>query len=383
MSFDRKKTIIAGIVVLLIVVFVWRMTRPEYVPVILHTIDYGTVESSVANTRAGTVKACQRAHIAPAVGGQVAVLNVTEGDKVKAGQVLLELWNDDRRAEITLAANESRRAQAQAEEACLVAEVAEREARRQVSLKKKGLTSEELADKAVTEARARAAGCRAAKASATVSHAREAVALAAMDRTILKAPFDGIVAEVNAEVAEFVTPSPPGIPTPPAIDLIASHCPYVVAPIDEVDAPGIRPGMTARITLDAFAKQPFMGTVKRVAPYVIDREKQARTVDVEVSFNDSEGNSRFLPGYSADIEIILQVHTKVLRIPSEAVLEGERVLVYRDNGLLEERAITRGISNWKFTEVTAGLKQGERIVLSVERKGVEAGAYARPEKAQP
>lgn len=380
MSLHKKNTIITSIVVLLVVILIWRISRPEYIPVIVHSVDYGIVESTAANTRAGTVKSCQRARISPAAGGQVSVLNVNEGDKVKTGQVLLELWNDDRRAEVKLAANESQRARAQAEEACLGAEVAERESRRLLRLKKKGLSSEERVDQAVTEAKARAAGCRAAHAAAAVSHSREAVAIAAMERTILKAPFDGIVAEVNAEVAEYVTPSPPGIPTPPAIDLVATHCPYVLAPIDEVDAPGIRHGMPARITMDAFAKRSFMGTVKRVAPYVIDREKQARTVDVEVSFNDSNENEQFLPGYSADIEVILQVRHKVLRVPTEAILEGNRVLIFSDGDALQERGITPGISNWQFTEVTKGLKPGESIVLSVEREGVSAGAYVEPEQ---
>ena len=62
---------------------------------------------------------------------------------------------------------------------------------------------------------------------------------------MLTAPFDGVVAEVNAELGEYVTPSPPGIPTPPAVDLIDDRCLYVTAPIDEVDAPEIRTGMPA------------------------------------------------------------------------------------------------------------------------------------------
>ena len=73
------------------------------------------------------------------------------------------------------------------------------------------------------------------------------------------------IAEVNGELGEYVTPSPVGIPTPPAIDLIDTQCLYISAPIDEVDAPEIRAGMAARISLDAFSKQFFHGHVRRVA----------------------------------------------------------------------------------------------------------------------
>ncbi|PIQ40119.1 MAG: efflux transporter periplasmic adaptor subunit, partial [Thalassolituus sp. CG17_big_fil_post_rev_8_21_14_2_50_53_8] len=83
-----------------------------------------------------------------------------------------------------------------------------------------------------------------AKASVAVQQARLA-------QTQLRAPFAGIVAEVNGEVGEYATPSPPGVATPPAIDLIDERCLYVRAPIDEVDASVIRVGMDARVTLDA------------------------------------------------------------------------------------------------------------------------------------
>jgi HlyD family secretion protein len=87
-----------------------------------------------------------------------------------------------------------------------------------------------------------------------------------------------------------------------------------------------------------------------------------------------------LAGYSADLEIILDTREKVLRIPTEAVLEGKRVLVY-DAGdkHLHSRDIVTGLSNWKLTEVRAGLVEGERVVVSVDREGVEAGVLAEPE----
>lgn len=176
-------------------------------------------------------------------------------------------------------------------------------------------------------------------------------------------------------------PSPPGIPTPPAIDLIDDTCLDVTAPIDEVDVPRVRLGEPAYITLEAFPGQRFAGRVRRVAPYVVDVEKQARTVDVEVEFANREDAKALLVGYSADVEIVLDSRDDVLRIPTQALLEGNRVLVFSGNpGILEERPVQPGISNWKFTEVRSGLRQGEKVVLSVERKGVVPGARAVAEK---
>lgn len=361
-------------------VFEW--TREEPVRVAVHEVTRGTVQTTVANTRAGTVEACRRAQIAPASGGQVAALNVREGDRVKAGQILMTLWNHDVAAQLDLAEAELRAAEARAEDACLRAVDAEREAQRVERLHRQGLSSDDTRDRATTEARARAAACRAAQANLGVSDANIALRRAAVDKTILTAPFDGIVAEVNPEVGEYVTPSPPGIPTPPAVDLIDDTCVYVSAPIDEVDAAAIRPGQAAMITLDAIRDRRFPGRVRRVAPYVVDIQKQARTVDVEVEFDAAGELPTLLTGYSADVEVVLAERSKVVRVPTEAVLEGSRVLLYVD-GVLQERRFTPGISNWRYTEVLKGLQEGELLVTSLDRDGVAAGATAAVDSAKP
>ncbi|MDH3712220.1 MAG: efflux RND transporter periplasmic adaptor subunit [Gammaproteobacteria bacterium] len=369
------------VVVAIITGLVLYNARPKPVKVSVETVSYGLVQDTVANTRAGTIKACRRAGISPSLGGQIASLPVQVGDTVEPGQVLMELWNEDRSAEVMLATREARAGNALAQQACVVAEVAEREAQRMRELRKKRLASEEAIDRADGDARAQAAACNAAQAKAEVNQARVEVVKALLDQTRLTAPFAGIVAEINGEVGEFVTPSPIGVPTPPAVDLVDITCLYVSAPIDEVDAPAIRVGMTARISLDAFSTKAFDGKVRRVAPYVLDLEKQARTVDVEVEFIDSADSNNMLPGYSADIEVILAEQISALRIPTEAILEGNRVLVVDENDLLEERTIKTGLQNWQFSEVLDGLSAEEEVVLSVDRDGVEAGALVEIESS--
>ena len=117
------------------------------------------------------------------------------------------------------------------------------------------------------------------------AQARVNVTRVEQGRTVLVAPFDGTVAKIVGEIGEYSTPSPPGVPTPPAIDLIDDSCLYVKAPMDEVDAPRIRIGQPVRISIDALPKQTFPGRVKRVAPFVSAVEKQARTVDIDVTFD--------------------------------------------------------------------------------------------------
>ena len=145
-----------------------------------------------------------------------------------------------------------------------------------------------------------------------------------------------------------------------------------------MDAANIKVGQVSRITLDAIKGKSFAGKVKRIAPYVLELEKQARTVEVEVDFVEPPTSENLLVGYSADVEIVHTTHDAVLRIPTPSLLEGKRVLVYKTDGVLEERAVTTGLANWEHTEITAGLNEGDQIVLSLDQAGVKAGARVQP-----
>lgn len=358
----------------------WHHTRPQPVRVALAAADEGRVESTVANTRAGSVSACRRAKLATPAGGRIEILAVREGQRVRRGQLLLQLWNEDLVARERVAREGLAAARSRIAEACQLAENAAREAERARRLRAQGFISEDRLDRTESESRARAAACESAHAQAKEAEARVRAAAADTARTALRAPFDGIVAEVNGEVGEFLTPSPPGIPTLPAIDLIDDSCLYVSAPIDEVDAARLAVGMPARITLDAWRGKHFPGRLRRIAPYVLALEKQARTVEVEVEF-DAPGEARnLLVGYSADVEIVVEARERTLRIPTPALMPGNRVLVLGAGGTLEERRVETGLSNWEYTEIRSGLGPGERVVTSLERAGAVPGARAIAEE---
>jgi HlyD family secretion protein len=361
---------------------IWHATRPKPVLVAVAEADVGRVETTVANTRAGSVSACRRAKLAPPAGGRIEKLGVHEGDRVRQGQVLLTLWNDDLAARERVAREQLQTAKARVRESCELAGAAASEARRARELMAQNFISKERVERTDAEAASRQAGCESARAQVLEADARIAAARADTDRTVLRAPFAGIVAEVNGEVGEYLTPSPPGIPTLPAVDLIDDSCIYVSAPIDEVDAAQLKVPMIGRITLDAYRGKHFGGKLRRIAPYVLALEKQARTVEVEVEFDDPGETRHLLVGYSADIEIVVTGRDNVVRIPTPALMPGNRVLLLGNGGMLEEKKLETGLSNWEFTEVKSGLSRGDRIVTSLEREGVKAGARAEVEQKE-
>jgi HlyD family secretion protein len=376
---SHKKLLVILCLVVIAAIFFWSK-RPKFVEVETVRVERGEVKATVSNTRVGTVKACRRAFLAPATGGQVAKLHVREGDAVKQRQLLMEVWNKDLKAQVKLQQFQVKANRASAEQVCQLAAVAEREAARATLLQKNHIVSDEALDSKKTAAKAQRAACNAARETIAVGEANRDAVQAAVDRTLVFAPFAGRVAEINVERGEYVTPSPPGIPTLPAIDLLDVSCLYVSAPIDEVDAPQIKTGMSACVSLDAFAEKRCSGIVSRIAPYVQEKEKQARTVEVEVKLTNPNDIKDLLPGYSADIEVLLAARQNALKVPAEAVLENNRVLLMQADGLLVERAFKPGLSNWNTVEVLSGLNEGDKVVLTMGRDGVVAGAMAREQK---
>ncbi len=363
-------------------VAIWFFTRsPEAISVKVHQVEKGVVEATVSNTRAGTIKACRRAKLSLSVGGQIVRLPYPEGSMVKRGDLLLAIDSADLMAEIEHLKAQTDSAQSKAKAVCLHAEHAQRSADRTRRLDTPGTISKESYDRVITEAEIATEECAAAKNAITVTQAALKVGQERLKHTYLYAPFDGVIAKINGELNEYVTPSPPGIPMPPAIDLIEPGCFVVTVPIDEIDASKVSLGLPARITLDAWRDLQFQASVSRIGSYVIDQEKQARTVDVELKFTDNNVTTLLLVGYSADAMIITTTHRDTVRIPTQALVDDDHVLLFDPaDKRLKKRAITKGLSNWSYTEVIQGLKAGELVVFSLGDEGVMDGAYAQVSK---
>jgi HlyD family secretion protein len=360
--------VVGGIAVLRATVF-----APKPVPVQVAVVASGRVEQTVANSRAGTVKARRRAKLSPQEGGRVIALPKRKGDRVAAGDVLLELDPSVPQARLDLARREQEQVGAERVRACLAAERAARELGRNRRLAGQGIVATDMLDQVESASRTAAAACDAARATEKRAAAAVEVAARQLDYMVLRAPFDGVVAELAIEVGEWSTPSPPVIQVPAVIDVVDPASIYVSAPMDEVDSARLHAGLAARVAVDSHPGAHFAGHVVRVANYVLDVEEQNRTVEIEVAFDDAALVGTVLPGTSADVEVILDTRDDVLRIPSAALLSGDKVLVVAGR-TLAERPVDVGLKNWDVTEIRSGLAAGDRVVVSLDRAEVKAGA---------
>lgn len=365
---------VAAVVALVILLRV-TIFAPEVVPVRTAAVERGLVEQTVSNTRAGTIKVRRRAELSPQVGGLVVALPHREGEWVESGTVLVELDSRAQRAELASARTTVVASKAQANEACLAAELAQKDLVRVEALHSQGIASEQNLDLLRTDRDRSQAACAAARAAVGQAEARVFATEVQVAFTTLRAPFAGTIAALSTEIGEYITPSPPGLPIPPVIDLLDPASIYVSAPIDEVDAERLQIGQVVRVTVDSRPDKSFAGTLHRVAPFVLDVLEQNRTVEVEVEVADPEGMAGVLPGTSADVEVILQRREDTLRIPASAVAEGGGVLVL-DDGYLVEKTVEVGLRNWRFAEVVNGLEAGERVVVVRNSPDIKAGARA-------
>jgi HlyD family secretion protein len=372
--------VVVGLVALVVVL---RLTlfAPESIPVRVVAAEKGRVEETVTNSRAGTVKARRRAKLAPEIGGRVLSLPRRRGARVRQGDLLLRVDDALQKAQLRVSEDERKAALAQRDQACLAAERATRELQRTRSLAAQGIVSTDLIDAVDSQARMADAACRASQAAADRAASAVALARAQLDKTVLRAPFDGIVADTFVEEGEWTSPSPPALPIPPILDLIDTRSIYVSAPLDEVDSGRIRKGHTARVTVDSQPGKHFAARVAEVAPYVMDRLEQNRTLEIELELDDVQAAASLLPGTSADAEVILSARDDVLRVPTSALLEGGKLLVLEGDRLVE-RTLQIGLRNWDMTEVTGGLAQGDRVVVSLDRPEVKAGARAHVAEAE-
>ena len=236
------------------------------------------------------------------LGGILAELHVKKGDEVSKGQLLastdtapvMEAIVSEARAKLQLALREVEAAHSNAEEACVRADVAQREAERRERLHAQGVAGDEEADSARGEAEARLASCNAAKTAVRVSEANTEVARAhlvrvqaELKRSYIYSPIDGVVLDINAKPGEFISAKG-------AIDLANVKRMYAIAEVYETDIRRVRIGQRATVSSAALENE-LSGTVEFIRLMVAKQDeigtdpaarKDARIIEVEILLDD-------------------------------------------------------------------------------------------------
>ncbi len=320
--------------------------------------------AGAAITANGYVVARTKASVAAKVAGRLAYLGVSEGSRVKKGEIIARIEGAD-----IAAALESARASAGQARAELAQ--AQSDLVRATALEGRGVISTVELENARTKANALTAAARAATANARLAAAQ-------LENTNVRAPFDGTVLRKDAEVGEIVAPSSAGgaLSRTAIVTMADLATLEVEVDVNEAYIARITNGQAARITLDAYPDTSFAGSVRQVVP-TADRQKA--TVLVKVAIDDKD--PRILPEMGARVDFVpegqsvAQAATPRKVYVPQAALVGDRVWLV-EQGKAKAQTVTPGVQDGARVEVKDGLAGDETVIVSPP-KGLKDGAPVR------
>jgi len=317
-----------------------------------------------AITANGYVVARTKASVAAKVPGRLAYLGVSEGSRVRKGEVIARIEGND-----LVAALESAKAsagQADAEFAQAKSDLV-----RATALEQRGVISTVELENARTKANALEAAARAARANVRL-------AAATVENTNVRAPFDGTVLRKDAEVGEIVAPSSSGgaLSRTAIVTMADLGTLEVEVDVNEAYIARITNGQAARITLDAYPDTSFAASVRQVVP-TADRQKA--TVLVKVAIEDKD--PRILPEMGARVDFVPEGQSAAqaatprrIYVPAAAIVDGKVWLV--EQGKAKSQSVTPGAHDGARVEVKEGLTGDETVIVSPP-KDLKDGATVR------
>lgn len=331
----------------------------------------------------GYVAPQRKAAISSKATGRLEWLGVLEGSRVKKDELIARLENRDVSATLGQAEANVRVARANLVQAN--AELADaRNALRRAS--------ELLAQQFIAQATHDAAQARFNKARATVTGMQAAIAAAeanaraaqvALDQTLIRAPFDGVILTKNANVGDNITPFSSAAEAKGAVVTMADMDTLEVeADVSESSLSRIAVGQSAEIQLDAFPGLRLPGVVSRTVP-TVDRSKA--TLLVKVRF--AERDPRVLPDMSARVAFLARPLTEEERKPLTALppaalaqRDGKTVAFAVRDGRVQQVPVTAGRHIGDLVAVT-GLALGQKVVLKPGER-LENGMRVEPAKKE-
>ena len=349
----------------------WAVNRNAAVQVELSAVSqaYPSQAYTLLNAT-GYVVAQRKAAVASKATGRLEWLNVREGSQVKAGEVLARLESSDVTAQMKQAAAGVDVARANLEQGEAELKDARRALERSRDLLAKKFVSPAAHDTVVARHEKAQAALSGYRASIAVAQANLRAAEVAVEQTLIRAPFDGVVLTKNANVGDVITPFSSALGSQAAVVTMADMSTLEVeADVSEANLAKVRVGQPCEIQLDALPGQRFRGVVQRTVP-TVDRAKA--TVLVKLRFVDND--PRILPEMSAKVAFLEKEVPEAERaarsvVQPSAVVErdGGSVLFTVKDGRAVQVAVKKGMVIGELLEVS-GVAAGDKVVLRPPEK---------------
>ena len=359
-----SKIWIAVVVIVIVAVAAWAMSggkKEEDINFKEEKVGLKTLQNSVTAT--GTIEAVTSVTVGTQVSGIVNKLYVDYNSQVKKGQVIAELDKTNLLSELNTA-----KANLASAQSSLNYQAANME--RYKTLYKKGLVSADEYENALLTYR---------QAKEQVASSRENVQRAQtnLGYATITSPIDGTVISKSVEEGQTVAASF----NTPELFTIAKDLTnmQVVANVDEADIGNVKEGDRVTFTVDAYPDDTFEGTVKQVR---LEATTTNNVVTYEVVISAPNADLKLKPGLTANVTIYTQEHSGVLAVANKALrftptketvgkdmkivdCKGKNKVWTLNGNTLTAHPVTIGQSDGINTEITKGLKQGDKIVTEI------------------
>lgn len=393
---SKRRLILGGAIILVLALLAASRFRGKSIDAI--QVKRSDLLQTVVTT--GRVTSLAKVNVASQILGAVAAVRVDAGDRVIAGDLLIQLRDDEARAtleqaqatvrELTerlkqIGAVDGQVSQQKLVEAETSWQHAQKTYERVKTLHDGGITSRAELDEAIrvrdlaastlererllrTNSKPQGSDIKLAEARLGQARAAADVARERLERTIIRSPGAGTVILRNVEVGDIVQPGTT------LLALSRDGRTQITAQVDEKNLGMLRVGQSAVASADAYPDKTFPAKLATVVPAV---DPLRGTVDVRCDV--SEPPSYLVPDMTISLEIAVARHAQVLTVATEAVHDlatAPWVLVAR-NGRATRQEVKLGIHGSGACEVTSGLKEGDLVLPAASTLAVGTRIRAR------
>ena len=379
----RRLMVPALVVIAAAIVSLFAYNRLLRAPVAVETASVTMAYPSQAYTElnaTGYVVAQRKAAVATKATGRLVWLGVEEGSRVKKDEIIARLENLDVKATREQAAANLQLAKANLEQGLAELRDAQTALKRSEDLLAQGFVSRASHDIALARLDKAKANIASLQAGIAAARANLRGTDVAVDQTLIRAPFDGVVLTKAANVGDVVTPFSSALDAKGAVVTMADMSTLEVeADVSESNLSRVHIGQPVEIHLDALPDVRFRGVVARTVP-TVDRAKA--TVMTKIRF--IEADARILPEMSAKVAFLSQEISDAERAPRAALNSaalttraGRNVVFVVRGGKVAEVPVETGAKMGELVEIRSGPQPGEKVVLRPSAK-LHDGAAVKP-----
>ncbi|MCX7959056.1 MAG: efflux RND transporter periplasmic adaptor subunit [Deltaproteobacteria bacterium] len=327
----------------------------------------GDIEEVVTPLSNAVLQAEKFAKIRSSTTGEIEKIMFRKGEKVKKGDLIIKLKNDELFARLKLSEANLKAGIAQLRQTKIRSSNIQKSLERAERLFSEKIVSESNLEQTKTESQVMQEALNISEANILQLESQMRIAKSLYDNTFIRAPFDGVLSDIYVEIGEYL------VPGTPIYDLFSDQNYYLSARFDEVDAARITTGMKVRLKSDTLSGRITEGKVVWISPVVSSDIKASRGVEVHFAISSIEPDMRV--GMTFEAEVIVNTKNSVKYLPSAVIIgkHGEKYVFIINGDTLKKKPVETGISNWERTEILSGVEGTDMVAVPSSSEELKDG----------